>query len=413
MTQMARTGNCLDSQDISPAVPNANDSLVFKVPGGWTPTPAGAGPDGAIGLAITYMPTPAPTPDTNNCFHTEATFRAALAATLLVTCGPITAAVDSSLATANLTASALPGAGRVTLTSAHGNIIGANDVLNVLDGASLQDFAEINGSLTVNFTCATAPGLTYTRAFPATVLRQGRINNNGAAALVTLTAGKFLEAYALDGGTWSQNAAGALFALTGAGAEIITYNDSPSGFIGAGIITGAAGMTWLEDIGANSNLTAAPGFTGTHNIVYLGNARDIEFLNPVIQPAQTGKVTIQYAEQMKLGLVWNIAGPYTIDTGTGPPGQCDSVIRCGAANLTITLPSAALNPGRELTFIDVSGGAGGNAFVIQPLPADSIGPLGAGVARNVTQIEAKAVTIKSVAATGALQWDIISSTTLV
>ena len=37
-----RLGNCLDSQDISPQPPAAGDALVFRAPGGWTPTPNSA-----------------------------------------------------------------------------------------------------------------------------------------------------------------------------------------------------------------------------------------------------------------------------------------------------------------------------------------------------------------------------------
>ena len=35
-----RLGNCLDSQDISPRPPTPGDALIFRAPGGWTPSPA-------------------------------------------------------------------------------------------------------------------------------------------------------------------------------------------------------------------------------------------------------------------------------------------------------------------------------------------------------------------------------------
>jgi len=404
----------LRTQTVTPRAPTKGNVLVFQGGSdtGWGDQPPAALSGGAIGLAITYMPTPAPTPDSGNCYHSEATFRAALAAVLLATCGPIWVAVDSSLATANLTATALPGAGRTFMTSARDLRTGTGDILNILDGASLQDFGGVIGGLQISCTCATAPALTFTGGVNFLV-RSARINNNGAAALCNI-AGGVAQFLIYEQGVIAQNGAGTLFALAGA-AFLFTANDSSAGLTGAGVVTGGVGTSWLEDRGANGNLPTAPGFAGTHTIVPLAHARWVQFDAPALQPAQAaaiGPVTAQYAIQMKLSLVWNIGANYVLDAGAGPPGQADHTIQCGIANLNITLPLAAANPGREFVFIDASGGVGGNAFNIVPQAVDQVGPLAVNTTRTVTQVEARAVTIKSMAPASPNTWQIITSTLL-
>ena len=182
-------------------------------------------------------------------------------------------------------------------------------------------------------------------------------------------------------------------------------------------MTGAIGTNWFDTRGADGGVPLAPAFLGTRTITLEGSARNVVFQDPTLQPAAAaalGAFTAQDAIQQNRSLAWNVAANYVVDAGVGPPGQMDNCIRCGVANLNITLPSAAANPGREIKIIDVSGGVGGNAFNIVPgLPVDSIGPLVAGTTRTVTQVEAKCVILKCMSATGALRWDIIASTTLV
>ena len=365
---------CLGRQDLSGQLGTAGDVLGFNGTQ-WGPVPGGGG--AAIGLDVVFRPGGVAG---GNVFTTWSTAWNQ-ATSPIMHGGPVTLAVDDSIAAANVD----PGAWDMHgIDLRVGNPAG-QATLNIPSGSQLQNVGNVEGVLTLASTplVADPAPLLYSAGGLLAMTGAATLDNSGGARpMVDVATGTFLGVVNQQGAFTPGAGAAQIFNPLGTAAIAINAVETLIGLPGQLLAPGGAASTvsYLRDNTSTSPTGA--GYLGTLTVTH-----------------RTGPRTVT-------STALNGAGTVAVDAlysaGTGPAEDNIFVSPAGINTSIVTLSDSRLayNAGREIKIIAVATAAVNLIQLSLQVAADSL----QGVPGNVLHLQGPVGTVFFIETDGVTGW---------
>ena len=186
---------------------------------------------------------------------------------------------------------------------------------------------------------------------------------------------------------------GAFVDQTVAGAQVVLYTVSGAGYTTNNVVTGVAGSSLVLQFDASLGVQPTnPGFAGTTTLSPLDGANFVSYNTANISPAPPSLAASSYAQtaiDAHRSPQRTVAANYVVDSA-----GFDGTLFSNAVGINLTLPLAASWSGREITFKDITAGAG-VVFNLVPIGGDLVdglvGPFGFSVPKGSITIKSNGV----------------------